>query len=118
LPVFGNEREATRDSAADVPLAHELALDKEAARRQGMPAHHAFEEFGASRAHQTVDAEDLSAPDGKTDVIDSVTPDHPRQADLLRPHDLSPEMMIARRREILRVRTNHLPDDPVDIDVL
>ena len=61
-----------------------------------MPAHHAFEEFAASRAHQSVDAEDLSSADGKTDVIDRIAADRPRQADLLRAHDLAAEFMIAR----------------------
>src|SRR5665213_1874168 len=82
-----------------------------------MPAHHAFEEFGASRAHESVDAKDLARTDGKTDMIDSVTANCARQADLLRPHDLVSEFMIARNREVLGVRANHLPDDPMDIDV-
>ena len=60
LAVLGDQREAAGDAAADVALAHRLAVDEDAAGRQRMATHHAFEELAASRPHQAVDADDLA----------------------------------------------------------
>ena len=80
-------------------------------------AHDAIEELAAARAHQTIDAEDLALANGQRDVIDLIAAGRTRQADVLGAERLLADRMLLRLGEILGRRSDHLANDPADVDI-
>ena len=117
LAVLGDQREAAPNSAGHVALADRSPLDEDPAGRVRTSPHHAVEELAAARAHQAVDAEDLAFAHGQRDVIDLVAAGQPRQADVLGAERLVADRVLLGLGEILRGRSDHLPNDPADVDV-
>src|ERR1700749_2945145 len=117
LAVLGNQPKSSRDAAANVIFANGAALYKNPAGRHRMTPHHAFKKLAASRAHEPVDPKNFSGANGPRNVVDGIAAGDAGEADVFRPKSLIAEGMLAGRREVFGVRSNHLPDDPVNIDV-
>ena len=73
--------------------------------------------FAAAGAHQAVYAEDFACPQRQRHVIDGKPAGRARQADLLRAKHLPARLVVVGLGEILGVGADHLPDDPLRVDV-
>ena len=95
-----------------------LALDENLAGRLPVPAHNAVEQLAAAGAHEPVDAEDLAGLERQRHVVDRKPAGRARQADVLGAKHLGAGPVIIRLGKILGVGADHLPDDPLRVDVL
>ncbi len=67
----------------------------------GMLSHDALEQFGAPRAHEAVDADNLASPQGQRHVIDNELSRPAHQADVLAAKHFVAEVMIDRLGKVL-----------------
>ena len=118
LAVFRDQRQPAADAPRRVALPHLLAVDEDLAGRLAMPAHDAVEQLAAAGAHQAVDAENLAGPQRQRHMVDGQPAGGARQADVLGAEDLLARLVVVGLGEVLGVGADHLPHDPLRVDVL
>ena len=119
LAVLGHQTHAQRDPLLDLGAAQVDAVQQHPSTRDGVTTGQRLHQLGPPRSHQPVQADDLAAPDVQRDVVHH----HPAGVGLGDRHALDGQCDIAVvtglvAEVVVGLPTDHLSDDPGQVDVL
>src|SRR5699024_9474287 len=119
LTVLGHQSQPGVDTLSDRLFDDRAPLEGDLPGQDRLPAGDSFQEFGASGAHQAVDAHDLPAAYFQVDAVHDgplgVLPAGDRQIAPLQ--DGFAELVARRRFAQVEVLPDHVPHDPFQVDV-
>ncbi len=116
--VLGDDGQPHSDPVGHMRRADHGTAHGEPPPRMRIAAHCGFDKCGVARAHQPVDAQNFSGTQRQGHPIDRKPARGVGQIDLFGAEHLGAKGVVDGFREILAGVTDHVQDDPRDIDAL